>query len=479
VAVSETRSLDICSIRKLPFSTRRNYTYELQHLLFWSILAGLVEGQFASVVVSKTFHAGPFLIAIATATPFAAYVFSMIWGMLCVGRPKVRLAVGFGAGTSLCAGMTALVPASPSSAVWFIAQVAAAQILLAGVVTVRSAIWKSNYPAAVRGQIAARLQAVRSIISVITVQAAAAICDRQPDAYRYVFPVAALFGAIGVVMLRRLRIRGERGELRRRGMLNVECRRSNDVSPHGLPSPFILRHSPFAITRYRFRDLISPASVFGQLFRVLRGDRRFSRYCIAQTLQGAANLMTIPVVVAVVTRNLEPDGERAFWISTGLIVALPILAVLGSLSRWGRLFDGVGVLRFRVVNVVGWTAAISFGMFGTLVAGDAQRIGPLYLPIAVALFALRGILHGVSQGGGALAWNLGHLHFAKPDEAEVYMGIHVFLAGVRGLIAPLAGMWLWMTIGWPVWLIALGLALSGLAIYAAMARQEHVKSNDV
>jgi len=160
-----------------------------------------------------------------------------------------------------------------------------------------------------------------------------------------------------------------------------------------------------------------------------------------------------------------------------LIVALPILAVLGSLSRWGRLFDGIGVLRFRVVNVVGWTAAILFGMFGTLVTGDAQWIGPMYLPIAVILFALRGLLHGVSQGGGALAWNLGHLHFAKPDEAEVYMGIHVFLAGVRGLIAPLAGMWLWTTIGWPVWLIAIALALSGLAIYAVMASQEHTGPN--
>lgn len=455
MAVSDSRSFDICGIRKLPFSTRRNYTYELQHLLSWSILAGLVEGQFASVVVSKTFHAGPFLIAVATATPFAAYVFSMVWGMLCVGRPKVRLAVGFGAGTALCAGMTGLVPASPSSAVWFIAQVAAAQVLLAGVVTVRSAIWKSNYPAAVRGQIAARLQAVRSIISVIAVQAAAAICDRKPDAYRYVFPVAALFGVIGVVMLRRLRIRGERSELRR----------ARKISQAGEPRGG-------TIGRYRLTELISPASVFGQLFRVLRSDRRFSQYCLAQSLQGAANLMTIPVVVAVVTRNLEPDGERAFWISTGLIVALPILAVLGSLSRWGRLFDGIGVLRFRVVNVIGWTAAIMFGMFGTLVTGDAQRIGSLYLPIAVVLFALRGLLHGVSQGGGALAWNLGHLHFAKPDEAEVYMGIHVFLAGVRGLIAPLAGMWLWTSIGWPVWLIALGLALSGLAVYASMARFE-------
>jgi len=455
VAVSDSRSLDILGIRKLPFLTRRNYLYEFRHLLSWSVLAGLVEGQFASVIVSKTFHGGPLLIAIASASPFAAYVFSLAWGMLCVGRRKIGLSVRFGVGMAIFAAMSALVPATPSAAGWFVAQIAVAQVLLAGVITVRSAIWRSNYPVEVRGQITARLQALRSVVGIVTVQTAAALCDQHPAAFRFVFPVAAMFGVIGVLLLRQVRIRGEQSELRRaRAAQEARGPRSG------------------TIVRYRLRELASPITAFGQMFRILRGDRQFSQYCIAQSLQGAANLMTIPVVVAVVTRDLEPDGERAFWISTGLIVALPILAVLGSLSRWGRLFDGIGVLRFRVVNVVGWTAAILFGMFGTLVTGDALRIGPLYLPIAVVLFALRGLLHGVSQGGGALAWNLGHLHFAKPDEAEVYMGIHVFLAGVRGLIAPLAGMWLWTTIGWPVWLIALGLALSGLAVYAAMARYE-------
>ena len=92
---SASRSLDILGTRKLPFLTRRNYLYEFRHLLCWSILAGLVEGQFASVLVSKTFHGSPLLIAIASATPFAAYVFSLAWGMLCVGRPKVGLSVRF------------------------------------------------------------------------------------------------------------------------------------------------------------------------------------------------------------------------------------------------------------------------------------------------------------------------------------------------------------------------------------------------
>lgn len=450
--------MDLLGARRFPFLTRRSYLHEFQNLLPWSVLAGLVEGQFASVIVSKTFHGGPALIAVATATPFAAYVFSLIWGMLCVGRAKIRLAVMFGAGTVVCAGVIAAVPATPTGAMWFIAQVAAAQVLQAGVVTVRSAIWRANYPTAVRGQIVARLQAVRSIVTVITVQLAAAICDREPSAYRYIFPIAAVCGAIGVMMLPRLRIRGERAELRR-------TRRTADGD---------LREG--MIEPYSLTALMSPGHTFGEMFRVLGKDWRFRQYCFAQTLQGIANLMTIPVVVAIVSRELQFADGRGFWISSGLVVALPILGLLGSIGRWGKLFDGLGVTRFRVVNVVGWTISILFGMFGTLMVVFAPQVGPASYPLAVMLLALRGILHGVSQGGGTIAWNLGHLHFARPEEAEVYMGIHVFLAGVRGLIAPLGGMWLWTTIGWWVWPIALAFVLSGLFFYTTLANHERAEA---
>jgi hypothetical protein len=75
-------------------------------------------------------------------------------------------------------------------------------------------------------------------------------------------------------------------------------------------------------------------------------------------------------------------------------------------------------------------------------------------------------------GGGALAWNLGHLHFAPPEKAEIYMGVHVALSGARGLIAPLGGMWLWNKIGWPMWLIAIAFALCSLCMFASQARRE-------
>jgi hypothetical protein len=52
------------------------------------------------------------------------------------------------------------------------------------------------------------------------------------------------------------------------------------------------------------------------------------------------------------------------------------------------------------------------------------------------------------------------------------MGIHVSLTGMRGLIAPLLGMWMFRAIGWPVWLVSLTLSLSAVSMYRRLARLE-------
>lgn len=447
--------MDLLGVGRLPFFTRRNYYYEFKHLVPWSVFAGVVEGQFASVVVSKAFDGGAMLIAIATATPFAAFVLSLIWGMLCVGRPKVRLAMLFASASVLCAGTIGFIPKTPAGAVWFIVQIAAAQALLAGVVTVRSAIWKSNYPREERGRITARLQGIRSIIGVVTVQAAAALCEGDPSAYRLVYPAVAIIGVAGVLLLPRIRIRGERREL---------GRLSRPVGDGDLREGMI---EPFSLTA-----LLSPGHVLSQMVRVLREDRRFYHYCVAQFLHGVANLLTVPVIVLCVTQELRSGDRWDFWISTGLIVALPALALLATLSRWGRLLDAMGVLHMRVVNVMCWIVAILLGMFGTLTVIGEGAARPGYFLMGVGFFALRALVYGLAHSGGKLAWNLGHLHFARAEEAEVYMGIHVFLTGIRGLIAPLCGMWLWVTIGWKVWLISLGFALGSLILYTILARAD-------
>lgn len=453
--------MDLLDVRSLPFLTRRNYVQEFKQIIPWSVLAGLLEGQFASVIISKTFDGSELMIAIASATPVAALMSSLVWGMLCIGRPKIRLAVLFSAGATICAGTVGAIPQSPRGAIWFICQMAAAQVLLAGVVTVRTAFWKSNFPREVRGRITARLQAARFVISVATVLAASALCDRDSSSYRFIYPVAAVCGTVGIWLFGGIRIRGERGELRRTGKTARE-----NGSWSGMVEPF------------NITALLSPKHVLRNMVGVLRADERFRRYCVAQLMTGISNLMTISVIVLVVTRDLDLGARSEFWISTVLIMALPRLVMLGTLSRWGRLFDRIGVVRFRVINVQLWTLSLCCGMLATIITVGSSKFGGTTFLVAIGFFALRGIFQGMGYGGAALAWQLGHLHFAKPDQAEVYMGIHVFLTGLRGLVAPLSGMWLWQgCIRWsfPVWIpwsVAIALSLLSLVLFAALANDE-------
>ena len=448
--------MDLLGLHTLPFLARRNYYYELKHILAWSCLVGLVEGQFSAIVVARTFDGSPRLIAIASATPAAAFLCSLFWGMLCIGRPKIRLMTGLCLCITLLVGTIGAIPPTPTGAIWFICQMAAAQALLAGVITLRSAVWKSNYPTRSRARITARLQAVRFVIGVVTLLVGASICDRDPTAYRFLYPAVAFFGLVGSLLLQKIHIRGERSELGHQDHRLVEFQ-----ARAGLAEPLSLT------------ALLSPGHIFGRMVGVLRRDKRFTKYLIAQSFVGVGNFMTIPVVVFVVTQEMDLGLSWGFWISTGLIQALPQLVRMGSISRWARLFDRVGVVQFRVFNVSCWAFAMLFGMMATIVVLNADRIGASYLPLAAGLFAMRGFISGFGMGGGSLAWNIGHLHFAKAEEAEVYMGIHVFLTGLRGLIAPLLGMWIFQHFGWVVWLIALLLSVCSVGMYALLARQEN------
>lgn len=447
--------LDWVGARKLPYLTRASFVAEFRHLAAWNLLAGLVEGHFASVVVAKSFHGGPFLIAVAAATPMVANLSSLGWGMLCYGRAKIPLMMTFAAGVVTCVAAVGMIPPGSSGAIPFIATMGMAQIMLVGVVTVRTSVWKANYPATHRGQITARLQRLRVAMSVVTVLVAAEACDRDPTAYRILFPLTAVIGCVGIFLARRIRIRGEHGELRRQ-------RLGSEHGGTGASSP-----APRTVAA-----LLWPGRVVTQMARVLMTDRRYALYCLAQFLLGFGNIMTIAVVVLLIARELPLDEASGYWVGTVLVVAIPNLLVLLSVTRWGTLFDRLGVLRMRVVNVACWLVSLIFGCAAAVVIVHSERIGAAFLPIAVGLLGFRAIGFGLGLGGGALAWNLGHLHFAKPEQAEVYMGVHVSLTGVRGLTAPLLGIWLWHVIGWPVWLIAIVLTLLSEAAFVTLVRLE-------
>ncbi|MCK4658249.1 MAG: hypothetical protein KAV82_01900 [Phycisphaerae bacterium] len=446
--------MDWLGVRQLPFFTRRNYHYEVLHLLPWGLLAGMVEGNISAVVAAETFDGSRLLITVTSTTPVAAFLASLLWGMLCVGRRKLQVFTVACCGVLLFAATVGLTPQNQWGGWCFAVQMACAQFCMTGVVTTRSALWKSNYPAAARGRITARLQALRAILSMIVLVAVSCLFDYDNSAYRYAYPLAAVLGMFGVFIVQRVHVRGERNELRR-----ISTSAEEELNPGWV--------EPFSLT-----TLLSPGRVLERGLRVLREDRRFRKYLSAQFLGGVANLMVRTVVVAILADELLPGIGRFYSISIVLLDVLPRLLMFGSLGRWGRLFDRIGVVRFRIVNAIGWTLSLAVGGLATFLVVSTERFGPIVIPLAMGGFALRAILQGATFGGGIVAWHIGHLHFAKPEEAEVYMGIHVSLTGLRGLIMPGLGILLYGWIGWWVWMVAVAISLLALGGYISLARDE-------
>jgi hypothetical protein len=52
-------------------------------------------------------------------------------------------------------------------------------------------------------------------------------------------------------------------------------------------------------------------------------------------------------------------------------------------------------------------------------------------------FFIGSFIHAGSIAGGNINWLTANSYFAKPEHTALYNGIHVFMTGVRGCIAPL------------------------------------------
>ncbi|HPF38519.1 MAG TPA: hypothetical protein P5081_14500 [Phycisphaerae bacterium] len=425
---------------------RRNYIIELRHLVFWGVFAGMFEGTISSIVVSKTFNAGDWLITFVMATPMLANLLGGVWGSVLTGRHKLRLFIGFGFAAAVVIASVALAPMSPAGGYVFAAQILLARAFLAGCVTARSAIWKHNYPTAMRGQIAARLQIVRFSMAIAVVLTVGALFDWRPDIYVWIYPSTAFVGGVALLLLRPMRIRGERTEI-------AAIHRSRASQP-----------------RRQGHTLLAP---FRQGLGVLRDDRDYRRYCVGMMFLGFANIMVMPLMTIIVTKELT----LSYKASSTLLEVTPRLLMMVSMLPWARLFDKRGVVHFRISNAIAWTSASVFGGVATFMIHSRDLSSTTFFAAVMLCLTLSRVCDGLGKGGGAIAWNLGHLHFARPEQAEIYMGVHVFLTGTRGLTAPFFGTWLYKQTGAFAFVVAVTLGATGMLIFRSLARAQRERSD--
>ncbi len=400
-----TRSL---SPRSVPLMTRQSYRYELVNAFSMPVAVAMVEGGVAGVLAKKAFDATPWMFAAIMAAPMFANLTSLMWARIGRGIRKVRLINLLQLALMLTVAAIALLPVSAAGALMLTGLVVVARCLIAGIVTIRSTVWRLNYPRTDRARITGRLALVTSMILALAPLATNRILDLNDNAFRLTYPLAAMMVMVGMAAYSRIRLRREKE------LLAYERRPEARPQPHG-EGANVYEYDPRA-GRY-------------SVLSVLRHDPVFRQYMFWQFLAGASNMMVETVVVYVIA-ELTRGHPYEYSLTIFVGVTLPLLLTMATLPLWAGVLDRVHITQFRVRQAGFWVAAMLITWLGAWA-------GWLWL------IAVGRTIHGVARGGGMLAWNLGHNDFADRRLVALYMGVHQLLTGIRGAFAPFLGLLLY------------------------------------
>ncbi|MFN2334942.1 MAG: hypothetical protein ABR550_11015 [Wenzhouxiangellaceae bacterium] len=415
----------------LPFIARTLMPREVQVNALMAVTLGALEGGLLGVIVKTGFAgvASPVVVnvavALVTGAPAFANITSLAFANWAHGRHKTRWVASLMALCALAALLIALAPLSVGGLVWLTFWMIVARLCWCGVITLRAAIWRANFPRHVRATITGQIAVTYSIVMAATAAGIGVAMEFNDQSWRVLFPTTTLLGFAAAWRYRRFTVRGH-GRL---------LREEADAQGPG---------------RIRLRDSL----------HILRQDRWYRRYMATMFLFGSGNLMVIALLVVLLTEQLGVSRLSQVLITT----TIPLIAVAILTPIWARRLDQVHILDYRARH--SWSFVLAIGMF---VPGAI--FGQIWL------FWLGALALGAAFAGGKLGWNLGHNDFASDSRSTLYMGIHVSLTGVRGLLAPLAGVGLyqWLETTAPgngryVLLLPFALTLAGALVFVQLAR---------
>ena len=273
----------------------------------------------------------------------------------------------------------------------FLAQIFIAQVCMALVFTLRTSIWRANYPSQHRGKIVVFIELFLSVGCFIVILIYTSLMDQFYLPFQTIYLISGICGLIAAWLFRRIRLRHEKAQLRKLDLAGV------------IP--------------------LKPWSGLN----ILRSDKRFAKFMSWQMLNGFTTMIIDMGVLALIMTDLFESS----WTEGGLVLAaVPLLITAVAGLVWARFFDSLNIFAIRYYVALIWALSRIF-----LLIGVWQQ------NIAVVLFSRA--ITGVAMGGGKLAWRLGHMEFAPPNQDSLYMSAHVSLTGLRGLLAPVFGIFLY------------------------------------
>ena len=156
--------------------------------------------------------------------------------------------------------------------------------------------------------------------------------------------------------------------------------------------------------------------------RYLRTDRLFRRLIMGWFVLGLGNLWTVPLRVVYLAEAERGLGLSPFWV---VLIAgvLPHAIRLVFGRMWGVFFDRMNLVAIRVL--LGCFSGVGIFIF--------------FATAQVWLMVIGQVVYSIGSAGSMILWSLWVTRIAPRGKTSIYMSIHTFMTGVRGVVGPSLG----------------------------------------
>ncbi len=351
----------------------------------------LLEGGVAGVLIKNGFEGQVsdwllnLCVAIATGAPYYSNLISFIWVKISHGRNKAKLVSNLAILVCFATVGISQVSFTSKGLLSLIVLLVFARICWSGILTIRSPIWRDNYPRHIRGKVTAKLATMASLLMSLAAIGAGWLLDWHFSSFTWIYSGFALLSLTGAWRYRYLSVRHHQ-------------KRVSDEKLSGKSASFL------------------------ELISTLRQNRPFAKYMLSMFVLGSGNLMFMAPLIVFLNEHTSLNKTSQILITT----AIPLSLIPVAVNWWAKLLDGNHVFRFRAIH--------SWGFFSALLLFNIAQFSGIEW-----LFFIGACCYGIAISGGVIGWNLGHNDFVGKARPMDYMAIHVTLTGIRGLLAPLIG----------------------------------------
>lgn len=191
------------AFKRLPLHARHTFYYDLRSGIFFGIFGGLFFPFMA--VVGRKIGATDQQIALLIAAPYIANAFALLWTEDILGKGRIWYVVWpNAAGRALLSAMFfAVTPA------WYVGLIFIYMLVTAPAFPSYASVMKTNYPDAFRARLMSYVRVGIALMWILASAIGGWYLERSTSNYKYLFPLAAVFGAISALQFRRVKVRNE------------------------------------------------------------------------------------------------------------------------------------------------------------------------------------------------------------------------------------------------------------------------------